>query len=336
MYEAVTTDGFANDFTASVSPVFLYNMGGDILFETELEFGLSGEATTTSLEYAQIDYLGFDRVQFIAGKFLLPFGLFSERLHPTWINKLPTGPVLYGHAHGGVAESGLLPVLADAGAMVRFNVPVSSSSSFVFSGWVSQGPKLAAEDDDHDEEEGLPEGELVPEEGEEHDELAAPPVAFGTSFSDNNRNKMIGGRLGWVSGPNFEIYASGFHARYDDENALPFKGGALSVEWRRGTVELRGEGVVTRQDFDNEGTATTMNRSGVYAQASRRMGDLEPVVRWGWLNDATAANETLIDGHNEVALGLTFWVDQTVPLKVAYEIHQDRDDRMYVQWAYGF
>ena len=100
-YDAFTVDEFTNNFSASVSPVLLFSMGEDILFETELEFGLSGEVTSTSLEYAQIDYLGFDRVQIIAGKFLLPFGLFSERLHPTWINKMPSAPLLY---HSGCPE----------------------------------------------------------------------------------------------------------------------------------------------------------------------------------------------------------------------------------------
>ena len=59
-YEAATSSEFPNDFTVSVSPVILYTMGRDIVFETELEFGLSGTQTTTALEYAQIDYLGFE------------------------------------------------------------------------------------------------------------------------------------------------------------------------------------------------------------------------------------------------------------------------------------
>ena len=71
MYEASTADGFQNDFTASISPVMLYSMGPDLLFEAELEFGLNGAVTATTLEYAQIDYLGFENWQIIAGKFLV-------------------------------------------------------------------------------------------------------------------------------------------------------------------------------------------------------------------------------------------------------------------------
>lgn len=327
-YEAAASADYPNDFTASVSPVLLFTMGQDILFETELEFGLSGAATTTTLEYAQIDYLGFDKVQIISGKFLLPFGIFGERLHPTWINKLPTAPVLFGHAHGGVADTGLLPIMSDAGVMLRWAQPMGSSFMLDFSAYVTQGPRLApAEEDGH--------------VGDEHDPTApdddhAPPVAFGTSFSDNNKNKMIGARLGVVKGPTFEAYISGFHAMYDEGNFLDYMGGALSIEWRRGPIEVRGEAVVTAQEFEVDGVFEDLERSGYYAQVSRRFGAWEPVVRWGDLRDGTVAGQITIEGHHEVALGLNYWLRPTVPVKVAWEYHQDRDDRFYVQWAYGF
>ncbi len=327
-YEAATSSEFPNDFTVSVSPVILYTMGRDILFETELEFGLSGTLTTTVLEYAQIDYLGFENVQVIAGKFLLPFGVFGERLHPTWINKLPTAPVLYGHAHEGVAEDGLLPIMSDAGLMMRWAQPVGSGLVLDFSGYVTQGPRLAAA-----EEEG--------HEGEEHDPTEpdddhAPPVAFGVSFADNNRDKMVGARLGLVKGPAFEVYLSGFRGDYDEDGTLNYRGGAFSVEWRRGLLELRGEAVTTRQEFLVDTERENLSRTGYYAQVSRRIGSWEPVVRWGHLSDGTVAGETTIDGHHELAVGLNFWLEPTIPVKVAWEFHQDRDDRVYVQWAYGF
>lgn len=333
-FEANAENFNRNDFSASVAPVFLYTMGQDVVFETELEFGLDGATTTTGLEYAQIDYLGFDRVQLIAGKFLIPFGVFGERLHPSWINKLPTGPVTYGHAHGGVAESGLLPVLSDVGAMVRWIQPTASGFRLDFSGYVTQGPKLSEPDDDLEEEAPLDPLLARSELGEG----PAPPVAFGASYPDNNSNKMVGGRLGLLARGSAAAYVSGFTATYDDEGDLGYVGGSLSLEWRFDGYELRGEGVLTRQEFrdDEEDVVKTLARSGYYLQLARRMSDFEPVVRWGALRDGTAAGEMLTEGHNEIALGLIYWVRPTVPLKVSYEIHQDLDDRMFVQWAYGF
>lgn len=334
-FQANTDNFYRNDFSATVAPVFLYTMGQDVVFETELEFGLDGSTTTTGLEYAQIDYLGFEQFQLIAGKFLLPFGVFSERLHPSWINKLPTGPVIYGHAHGGVAETGLLPVLSDVGAMVRWVQPSASGLRLDFSGFVTQGPKLSEPDDDHDEEEPPADplmARSVLEEG------AAPAVAFGTSFPDNNNNKMVGGRLGLLAGGSAGIYVSGFTGKYDDEGDLDFVAGGVSLEWRRNGYELRGEGVLTRQEFhdDEDDVVRTLARSGYYIQVAKRIENFEPVVRWGALLDGTAGSETLTEGHDEIALGLVYWVRPTIPFKISYEIHQDLDNRMYAQWAYGF
>ncbi|MDE3005549.1 MAG: hypothetical protein OXU39_05610 [Gemmatimonadota bacterium] len=335
-FQANADDFYRNDFSATVAPVFLFTMGQDVVFESELEFGLDGATTTTGLEYAQIDYLGFDRVQLIAGKFLLPFGVFGERLHPSWINKLPTGPVTYGHAHGGVAESGLLPVLSDVGAMVRWVQPTASGFRLDFSGYVTQGPKVPEPDGHDEEEEEAPADPLLARS--ELAESPAPSVAFGTSYPDNNKNKMVGGRLGLLAGGSAGAYVSGFTSTYDDDGELNYAGGSLSLEWRFDGYELRGEGVLTRQEFhdDEEDVVKTLARSGYYLQLAKRINDFEPVVRWGTLADGTAASETLTEGHNEMAFGLIYWVRPTVPFKISYEIHQDLDDRMFVQWAYGF
>ena len=335
-FQANADNVYRNDFAASVAPVFLYTMGQDIVFEAELEFGLEGELTTTGLEYAQIDYLGFDQVQLIAGKFLLPFGVFGERLHPSWINKLPTGPVVYGHAHGGVAESGLLPVLSDVGAMVRWALPTESGFRLDFSGYVTQGPRVFEEgEDDHGDEEPAADPMLA---RSELGEGPAPLVAFGTSFPDNNNTKMVGGRLGLLAGGTGGLYVSGFTSNYDEEDDRGFKAGSLSAEWRFDGFEFRGEGVLTRQEFhdDEEDVVKTLARSGFYVQLAKRIDDFEPVVRWGALQDGTADSETLTEGHHEVAFGLNYWVRPTVPFKISYEVHQDLDDRVFVQWAYGF
>lgn len=325
MYEGVTEGRYRNDFSASVSPVLLYSKGTDFLFEAELEFGLSGDATTTTLEYAQIDYLGFENVQLIAGKFLLPFGVFGERLHPTWINKLPTAPILFGHAHGGVAEGALLPILSDAGFMLRWTGSMGSSWALDFSGYVTQGPSFAEEEEaDGHTHEGDPGAEV------------APRVALGVSFSDNNKNKMLGGRLGVVRGGTFEFYASGFHSMYDENDYLDFYAAALSAEWRMKGLEVRGEGSRVWQEFEELTRFDTLVKTGLYLQASYRAGSWEPVARWGWLDDAEIDSGPVQPGHNEVALGLVYWIDPTLPLKAAWEIHEGRADEFAIQWAFGF
>lgn len=337
-----TSDEFANDFTASVSPVILFQMGRDFLFETELEFGLSGEVTTTTLEYAQIDYLGLDRVIVSFGKFLMPFGLFGERLHASWINKLPNTPLLYGHAHGGVAEETLLPIMSDAGLLVRLNRPLGATWGLNVSLYVTQGPRLVTadevEDDDHAHN-------VVP--GDASYSLAGadplditlanvPLVGFGTAFNDNNDNKLIGARLGLVQGPKFEAYLSGFHAMYDAGDFLDLYGGALAADLRLGNYDLRAEGALLRQEFEHEGDFDFVSRPGYYIQAARRIGNFEPVVRWSHLLDPKVSGTAIDDGRQRLALGMDYWFDATVPVKLMWEWDSLDHDHVILQWAFGF
>ncbi len=330
-YQAALNNEFENNFTASISPIFLYNMGGDVLFETELEFGLSGEATTTTLEYAQIDYLGFDKVIITAGKFMVPFGIFGERLHATWINKLPTAPLLFGHGHGGVAEGSLLPVLSDAGLMVRVAQPLGSRWNLNLSLYATQGPTLveasAGDGDGHGDHDAGSGGSAS---------FIAPAVGFGVAFDDNNKNKMLGGRLGLVKGPNFEVNFSAFHAMYDEANYLSYNAHAVSLQWGLKSLDFKGEYVHLMQEFQSDQTFSTLVTSGYYLQLSRRIGRWEPVVRWSQLLDATIDSEAVRNGEEALALGFNYWIDATIPVKLAYEFRPDRDDSLLLQWAFGF
>lgn len=336
-WSATGSDPFTNNFTASVSPLILYTVSDDLLFETELEFGLEGATTETTLEYAQIDYLGFDRFQLTAGKLLLPFGVFGERLHPSWINKLPSKPLVFGAGHGGGAAESLLPVLSDAGLSVRFKQPFASVWSLNMSAYVTQGPTTGAGGHDDEPAMDLTPGPQQSEEGGA-EESPAPPVRFGAALGgDNNSNKMVGGRVGLVRGGMFEVYASGLRAKYDEASSLAYTAAALSAEYRRGGFELRAEAVLTRQEFEHDpGEIETLARSGFYVQASRRSGSWEPVVRWSSVAEATVGGAAVADGHDELAVGLDYWLAASVPLKLAWDFHPNRDDTFTIQWAFGF
>lgn len=345
-FGAVTADDFKNDFSASISPVMLYSMGSDLLFEAELEFGLSGPSTTTTLEYAQANYLGFDRVLVTAGKFLMPFGLFTERYHPSWINKMPTAPLLYGHAHGGVAEGALMPILSDAGVLARLKQPLGSVWSLDVSGWVTQGPRIiaaAAEGDAHDD--GPADDGHAHKSGigpDDHgDNLTAadldiPGVGFGVSFDDNNENKLLGGRVGLVNGPVLEAYVSGFYAKYDDDERLYVYGLNYAMDVKRAGYELRGEVTVLTQEFKTDTGFDDFARWGYYVQVSRRINALEPVLRWSELVESTVHDVVAFPDRQEIAFGLNYWISPSVPVKVMYAVDLDGDDNIMVQWAFGF
>ncbi|NIY09777.1 MAG: hypothetical protein GWN02_16480 [Gemmatimonadetes bacterium] len=262
---------------------------------------------------------------------------------------MPTMPLLYGHAHGGVASGVLLPVLADIGALVRYNQPLGGSN-LTFSFYVTQGPQRvdpeSLEPDGHahattaagrggaetaSSVAGEPAASAVASS-----QFVVPDVAFGVSFPDNNKNKLVGARLGLVSGPGFEIYASGFHSMYDDEDFLDLTGGNLSLEFRRGVGELRGEAAILRQEFNDNGTYRTLSTPAYYVQYAHRIGAFEPVVRWSHLMEGEVDSEVVTLERRELALGLDYWIDPSVPLKVAYGLDPDGEDRLIVQWAFGF
>ena len=342
-YSANPNSDFRNDFTASVSPILLYSMGEDLLFETELEFGLSGELTTTTLEYAQIDYLGFERFIISAGKFLLPFGTFSERLHPTWINKLPTAPLLYGHGHGGVAEGSLLPVLSDVGLLVRYKAPVGKKWAFDASGWISQGPRLVGAGEggdghgDAESEKSAHKASFgIDEEGHPASEIDIPAVGFGVSFSDNNSNKMLGVRLGLVYGPSFEVYVSGFHSMVDPDNFLDMTGFNISAEWRKAGLEIRGEAILLNQELKVGEGFDTLSSTGYYVQVAKRYGLYEPVIRWSHLLESSLEDQVARPERRQLAVGLSYWIEPSIPVKVAYQVDFDGDDLLLIQWAFGF
>lgn len=363
-YAGRFNDSYGHDFTASVSPVFLYQMGNSLLFEAELEYELSGESTNTTLEYAQVNYQGFEQVQITAGKFLLPFGLFGQRYHPTWINKLPTMSLLFGHAHGGVAEGALLPVLSDAGLMIQGKQPLAGKWSLDGVVWASQGPmRVGEEGGDHDDggDDGhvhavaasslagaeaqlagsqrrvQKNGSLVNQTGGGTSGGGVPDVGFGVAFPDNNQNKMLGTRLGVVYGSAFEVYASAFHAMYDSDDYLDLTGYNLAFAARPGSYKLRGEGILLRQEFEHSVDAfETITRKGYYLQLSRQIRSWEPVVRWSHLPEVKVEGQHVQEERRRLAVGMNYWLTSSIPLKLSYSLNLDGPDALYLQWALGF
>ncbi len=324
-----------NTFFGSLSPLFLFQFGDHFLYEAELEFDIEEGVTNTSLEYAQIDFFLNDQLTLVAGKFLVPFGVFGERLHPTWINKLPSRPPLYGH--GG--ESGpqpLLPILADFGVMLRGSWDLGKGKGITGSAYVTQGPSVEGA---HGEEEENHGGGLIPE------------FQFGEDVTDINNDKMLGGRLALVLAPSFEIDLSGFTGEFDDDGSR-LNAYNVAAEYRFGSTEFRGEGFIMRYDFgeaeDHDDGATdehaervTAETGGFYVQASHRIGPWEPIIRWTRRSDATAATFDTDAGYSQLTFGLDYWFAPSIALMAGLELndsrsHEEVPNRFVVHWAFGF
>ena len=190
-----------NEFTSSLNPIFLFQFQDRVLFEAEFEFELEGGVTETGLEYAQLDFIAHDNLTLVGGKFLLPFGVFGERLHPTWINKFPTAPPIYGHHVAAFGADPLLPIIADLGMMAR-GVINPGALNIVLNAYAVQGPSI--------------------EPGTETDEV--PELEFMASSSDDNTDKMLGARLDLVLPPWAEVNLSFLNGDYDEQSVLDLTG----------------------------------------------------------------------------------------------------------------
>ena len=72
------------------------NPGADFTGVYQKEMLTSGSYTGkifTDVAFAQIDWLANSHVIAVAGRYLLPFGLYSERLQPIWIKNLQDSPI---------------------------------------------------------------------------------------------------------------------------------------------------------------------------------------------------------------------------------------------------
>ena len=220
-YSAEPKGEFHNNFTAAISPLLLFQVGDDILFEGEADLELEEGATSVHVEHAQIHYLGLDRLQLTAGMFHVPFGIWH---HASWINRMPTPPLHYQDTHGGPPHDALLPILFDVGVMARATLPLMEGWTTSAAAWVSQGPsdELAG----HHEE--VDPNALEP--------LVAP-LGYGANFEDNNSDKMVGVQLRTVTPGGVTVQASGFRASYDHDGDLGVYGANLALIWAPGSHE---------------------------------------------------------------------------------------------------
>lgn len=329
--------GEPSTFSAGFSPILLWKLSDKLFFEGELELGLEDGETHVNLEYAHLTYLLNDYITVGVGRFLTPFGQFPDRLHAAWINKLPDFPFVFNEDAGLVGFSQI-------GAEVRGVIPIGPTK-LVYDAYVSNGPSVITDD----------------------------PGRFGSlsydNFPDNNNNKAVGGRIGFMPLPQLElgysVQAASMRATDTSRSHanLLLQGVDLSymrdIDWLKGGIDLRGEWVwsrVSRLTYDPDGTlgfgpVTFDNRrTGGYAQLAYRpykvklpvIDKLEAVVRFDTLNLPAGAAENT--DEERWTFGLNYWLGQSTVLKAAFEFgHRDSPgtrrediDGFLLQAAMGF
>ena len=329
MFEA--RNGQVSTFSASFDPIFLWELTPKILFDSRLEIDLSGSGTNVNLVNAQISYLLNDYIALGAGEFFSPSNVFVERFEPQWINKLPDRPLAIYH--------GILPNIS-VGAQARGGFPVGSTRvDYAF--YVSNGPVLNT-----------------------FDARRAGTLDFN-SYTDNNDNKAVGGRVGFLP-------ISGVEVGYGFETSKPgFQGTTFSrvqalvqsvdLEVTRDSYLLKGRinllaqyawSHVDHAVYDPDGSlgfgplAFTSMQDGGYAELAYRptklnndfLRNLEMILRWDHLSrDPSGLGDP---EETRWTLGLNYWLSPSMVLKAAYEWDQPNSEpnrnALLIQTAIGF
>jgi hypothetical protein len=101
-------------------PVLLLPLGNKFLIESEYDMstnlmdirGQGGPAVVDhGMEYVQLNYIAHPNLTLTVGRFLTPFGIFRERLHPMWIRNVAADPLIFplndNSSNGAMARGAL-------------------------------------------------------------------------------------------------------------------------------------------------------------------------------------------------------------------------------------
>tara|TARA_R110002074_G_scaffold6495_4_gene29518 strand:+ start:553 stop:1740 length:1188 start_codon:yes stop_codon:yes gene_type:complete len=327
---------------SAFAPIFLFKHSDRLMFEAELEFVLGGNELEVGLEYANVMYVLNKSMTVRAGKFLLPFGTFMERLHPAWINKLPTKPLGFGH-DGIAPSSGIGLELRGA-----FNL---GKSTLNYSVYTTNGARLK-------------DGSIEPEE--------AGMLLF-QNYTDNNTSKAFGGRLGLLpfADSSTEIGVSAYSTNgvgttgstYENVGAFLYAidfAFTKQIPAVKGFIDIKGQynnsdisdATYTELDQNNVPQPYTFNNvsNSFYTQLSYRptmatsdfLKKIEFVGRYSNMN--TPEGSEWEEQSVQYAYGINYWLTWRSVVKVAYQTTDSAGghggggitDGFFMHWAIGF
>ena len=316
-----------NDF--GFSPMFLWKLSDKLFFESEIEIKNDGTAVNSAafdLEYAKLSYSLNKYVTIGAGKMLSPFGAYNERWEPNHIEKFPNAPLR--------PDDGVLPDDthlfwgAVMGVDVRGGIPLGNSK-MNYSLYVSNGPTL-------------------------HTEKEMGGVLQYENWNDNNNNKEVGGRIGFLPFTNssLEIGISGKHGIAGNEgDSLYKKIGATayavdlsyvkSIDAIKSTINIRGQFnsvTVDKADYlltDDSTYSFDNTMQSYFAQFTFRpsmahnkfLKKTELMFRYGDVTPPKDAVWCPKDKNGQggsitrLDIGLCYWINWRSGLRLAYEIN---------------
>jgi len=339
-------------FSTAFVPIFLYRVSEKFLFEAEVEFEFEDNAVETEVEYAQIDWLAHDNATVVMGKYLTPFGSFIEKIHPAWINKLPTFPLPYRHGQS------LVP-FGQTGLQVRGGVPFGEGyRRFTYSFFVSNGFQVSehghaeepgAEEDEHDDATATVLAFAVDdehgddEEGDDHGEEEELIFLDGSS-SNSNGDTALGGRVSVIPAEGFEVGISYLSGNYDELGELDATMTGVDFTYHHDLFDVRAEWLDTETErglAEDGDPLTDQQVESWFIQPSLRLSVI-PVYAFNKVElVARVANlDWGVGDQDQTSIGLNYHFTGSSILRVAWERLEESghaaEDAVNVMFALGF
>lgn len=298
-----------SSFTSPVfSPHFYLLLNQQFLLEGNPEIQGDG----IDLESAQLDWFATDHLTLVVGRFYSPLGFYNERIHTSWISKLPDRPLMFAQVFPSP--------LSDVGVMARGASYLGDSPlKLEYASFVANG--LAMEEE-------------VPDA---HD--FADIYSMAESLNDVNDSKAVGGRVG-LSFPEVGVIVgcSGMaNGDYDVAGQNSFAVLDVDANWHRDNWDFRFEAAHT----DQHTPMGPIDRKGFYTQIAYRPYDsdhpciqkLEGVFRFDCVRfDGIDLVETGTNfgnraripiDRNRYTIGLNYYPYPSLILKLAYQISDE-------------
>lgn len=129
----------AQTLSPEFDPIVLLPLARRLLIESEFEMstdlthsdGQWGPAVVDhGIEYLQLNYIVHPNLTVTAGRFLTPFGIYRERLHPMWIRNLASEPIIFAMNDN-----------SSNGAMARGTARLTSGMDITYASYFSASTK---------------------------------------------------------------------------------------------------------------------------------------------------------------------------------------------------
>jgi hypothetical protein len=324
----------ASSFFAGIAPIFLWKPADRLAVEAEFETELDGQSTMINLEYADVAYTINRYMTIRAGKFLSPFGIYQDRLHPEWINKLPSIPLGFSHD-----DAPVMPTF-EIGVDLRGAIPLGTAN-LNYSVYVSNGPSLNTTGPD----------------------MASQGLLNYGSANDNNKNKAFGGRIGLLpfSNSSLELGVSGQFAKVGDQKSVYQNVGTQQyaldliygkqLDFLKGYLDIKGQwnwiNVDNAAYTNPEDTTTGLlftyknQRNAGFGQVAYRptmsqnkfLKKTELIFRYSEFNPPGGLPG--MAKTTQYTYGLTYWYTWRTAFKLAWQSQTDAN-AFYIQVALGF